>query len=187
MATRAQDPAMQQLLVQLLNENDHEVQEAHESVVGQRLKAQATGAVDDDKESPLTMTVGSDGSKLAKTVADPMDLDDNTTLDPSGLGSFAAAELERGEDFRRSARARKSVVSSMMKRFESCYGEVPDCLQMKSRTRTQSMSVTMSTWRVKRKRMKTLTIFLLTPRGRISIARTPSSLNTSWIPMAIFD
>lgn len=43
MATRSWSPAIRQLLVDLLNENNAEVQEAHESNKGQKIMKDAAG------------------------------------------------------------------------------------------------------------------------------------------------
>ncbi|KAI4188332.1 MAG: hypothetical protein L6R41_002206 [Letrouitia leprolyta] len=74
LAGKANDPAIQQLLVQLLNEKNYEVMEAHESEQGILMKAQATGQAMTDVATPFITEI-EDGQKLAVTVPEDMDID----------------------------------------------------------------------------------------------------------------
>ncbi|KAL8834745.1 MAG: hypothetical protein Q9170_003622 [Blastenia crenularia] len=97
MSTRAADPEVQKLLIALLNENNWEVKEAHESAEGIALKSQIK---EQSQTNPLTVEI-EDGQKLASTVADAMDLGtDDSPRSP---------KAESSQAHRRSGRAPKPV------------------------------------------------------------------------------
>lgn len=108
---------------------------------GQQLKVQATGELDVDTESPFTLTLGRDGQKLAKSVDDPIELDESPPPDRSGpdlsKDTPSAEDLGRAEESRRSARIRKSMdrLINDAERHELLRGSNKELLDNESQTK----------------------------------------------------
>ena len=107
MVTRSWSPAIGKLLVDLLNESNVEVEEAHASVEIKKMMESVVGPQFKGSKNPLNMEV--EGNQvLAATVPDPMDLDsDNPELGNTEPGN----EKEKNTGIRRSVYERKQTTS----------------------------------------------------------------------------
>ena len=102
MATRSWSPSIRKLLVDLLNEGNTEVAEAHASAAGKKILEDTKYSKAGISNNPLNMKV-QDGQVLAQTVQGKDDLD----VDPT----WTAANNETNNSLRRSGRARKQPSS----------------------------------------------------------------------------
>ena len=92
MATRSHSESVQELLVELLNENNKEVEEAHLSARGQELKDHAVSGDALDPDNVFNVDVEGD-TIMARTVPDDNDLNTGTLTEEQC--ETASIDLER--------------------------------------------------------------------------------------------
>lgn len=102
MATRSWSPSIRKLPVDLLNEGNIEVEEAHGSAAGKKILEDTKSSKAGMSNNPLSLKV-QDGQVLAQTVLEKDDLDVDTT--------WMAANDANNNSLRRSTRARKQTES----------------------------------------------------------------------------